>query len=254
MAVEANLIPGGRAYGMADLRELAFRRAERHSRLVAVLRKALPVLAVLVLAGYFVSSRLSMNVGGLTASVSGVAISGGNLRMVNPKLKGADQKNGDYIVSAEYADQDVKNPKVIKLHALKAELLSRSGGWSRMNADRGIFDSRIEKLVMQDRITVATSSGITGELKYATLDMKSQTLRSHRPVSFQLTNGNVRANALTFQSSKHTLTFRGKVFVHLNKTAKDTDAAAPAPKPAAPATTGAGPEGPAASAQPANPL
>jgi hypothetical protein len=34
-------------------------------------------------------------------------------------------------------------------------------------------------------------------------------------VSFVLTNGNVKANAMTLESGKHTLTFRGKVFVRL---------------------------------------
>ncbi len=74
---------------------------------------------------------------------------------------------------------------------------------------------------MQDKITVATSSGITGELKRASLDMKNQILRSHQPVWFMLTSGTVKANALTFSSADSTLTFRGKVRVHLVKQAKD---------------------------------
>ncbi len=73
-------------------------------------------------AAYFISSRLSMTVGGVTASIDGVQVNNGNLRMVNPKLKGADQKHGSYIIGAEYADQDVKTPKIIQLHAIKAEL------------------------------------------------------------------------------------------------------------------------------------
>jgi lipopolysaccharide export system protein LptC len=229
MTVGANLVPGGQAFQLraADARELAFRRAERHSRNVHILRKALPVLAVLVLASYFISSSLSVSVGDLTASISGVEVSGGNLRMTNPKLKGADKKNGDYVVSADYADQDIKNPKIVKLHAIKADVSSRSGGWSRMTAARGIFDSKTEKLIMQDRITVATSSGVTGELKHATLDMPTQTLRSHRPVSFVLPNGTVSANALTFESGKHMLTFRGKVKVHVVKSRRR----APTPRP-----------------------
>ena len=55
------------------------------------------------------------------------------------------------MVNAEYADQDIKNPKIIKLHAIKADLATVSGGWSRMKAVRGIFDSQDERLVMQDR-------------------------------------------------------------------------------------------------------
>jgi lipopolysaccharide export system protein LptC len=219
MTIEANLVPTGRRYRLRSLeeRERAFRAALRHTRLVGILRKVLPVLAVLVLACYFISTRLSVSVGDLTASISGVEIADGNLRMTNPKLKGNDKNNGVYVVSADYADQDVKNPKVIKLHAIKADLSSKDGGWSRMEAVRGVFDSEAERLVMQEKITVATSSGVSGELKHATLDMKNQTLRSHSPVHFELTNGNVKANALTFHSGEHTLIFRGNVVVHLIK-------------------------------------
>ncbi len=147
-------------------------------------------------------------------------MSGGKLRMINPKLKGADKRNGAYVVSADYADQDVKNPKIVKLNALKADLSNPSGNWSRMNATRGVFDSTAERLVMQDKITIATSSGVSGEMTHATLDMKTQTLRSHRPVYFKTTGGTVRANALTFRSADSTLTFRGKVHVHLTRDQK----------------------------------
>jgi lipopolysaccharide export system protein LptC len=101
-----------------------------------------------------------------------------------------------------------------------------------MDAVRGIFNNKTERLLMKDKISIATSSGITGELKHATLDMKNQTLRSHQPVSFFLTRGSVKANALTFRSAESTLTFRGKVRVHLVKEAKD---AKPEKKPAPPA-------------------
>jgi lipopolysaccharide export system protein LptC len=229
MMLEANLVPAGRRYRMrsAEDRARAFQSAERHTRIVAILRRALPVLAVLVLACYFISTRLSISVGDVTASISGIEVADGNLRMVNPKLKGADKKNGAYVIGADYADQDVKNPSIVKLHAIKAELSSPDGDWSRMEAVRGIFDSKGERLVMQEKITVATSSGVSGELKHASLDMKTQTLRSHQPVSFVLTNGSVKANAMTLESGKHTLTFRGKVLVHLIRP-QDDDAKDPA--------------------------
>jgi len=158
---------------------------------------------------------MSVTVGDLTASIDGMEIADGNLRMLNPTLKGADKKNGNYIVRAEYADQDMASPNLIKLHAITADVSNPSGGWSKMQAVRGKFDSKIERLIMKDRITISTSAGVTGELSYATLDMTTQTLRSHNPVSFKLTNGTVRANALTLRSKENTLVFRGKVAVHL---------------------------------------
>jgi len=252
MSSEANLVPSSRRYRVrtAEERERAFRSAKRHSRVVGILRKVLPVLAVLVLACYFISTRLSVSVGDLTASISGIQIADGNLRMTNPRLQGNDKKNGSYVVSAEYADQDMKNQKMIKLHAIKADLSSANGGWSRMEAVRGIFNSEAERLVMQEKITVATSSGVSGELKNASLDMKNQTLRSHRPVHFELTNGNVKANALTFHSGEHTLTFRGKVMVHLVKPDDDKDGKGLPQKPKAkgvlPQTVDSAPEAQAA--------
>jgi lipopolysaccharide export system protein LptC len=251
MTIEANVVPGSQRYRMrtAEERVRAFQSAARHSRIVAILRKVLPIFAVVVLASYFISTRLSVSVGDVTASIDGLEVADGNLRMVNPTLKGADKKNGKYVIGADYADQDIQNPEVIKLHAIKAELSAADGGWSRMDAVRGVYDSKAERLVMQDKITIATSSGISGELKHASLDTKTQTLRSHRPVSFLLPNGSVRANALTFESSEHKLTFRGKVKVQIVKPLKQAKPAAKEQAPAAPSVpplpqeTGALPEG-----------
>ena len=236
VTLEAQLGPGGRRYRVRSAAEddRAFLSAARHSRLVSVLRKSLPVLAVLVLAAYFISSRLSVTVGGVTASVSGVEVRDGNLRMVNPTLKGVDKKNGNYVVSADYADQDMKTPKWIKLHAIKADLTTASQGWSRMQSIRGVFNSETERLIMQDDIRMATSSGITGKLTFASLEMKNKILRSHQPVSFDLSNGTVRAKALTMRSNENILLFRGQVRVHINKVEKKeatAEAAASTPPP-----------------------
>ncbi len=248
--VEATLTAGQR-YRVRTVaeNERALRKAEQHSRHVALLRKVLPAFAVAVLAGYFISSRMSVTVGDVTASVSGFEVNNGALRMTNPKFQGTDKKNGAYVIAAEYADQDLKNPKIIKLHAIKADLNTPSGSWSRMQAVRGVYNSSADRLVMLDKITIATSSGVTGELTYASLDTKTQTLRAHQRVHFELTNGTVKANALTYRSGDHVLIFRGNVRVHVVKPeqnvatdgakAKKTQSAEPQAAQPAPGTAGA---------------
>jgi len=244
MAVEASIVSGSRRYPVrtAEERRHAFQTGERHTRLVAILRKVLPALAVIVLATYFISSRLAVGVsiGDMTASVSDIEIADGNLRMVNPKFQGADKKNGKYVIGADYADQDITKPNLIKLHAIKADLAGIDDGWSRMTATRGLFDNKTGRLVMRDGINIATSSGVSGEMARASLDTKNQILRSHNPVSFILPNGTVRANALTYDAAKRTLTFRGKVAVHMVKPQKqakpDTETQGTAEQPALPAT------------------
>jgi lipopolysaccharide export system protein LptC len=240
MAADANVIAGDQRYRIrtAEERRRAFVSATRHTKFVTFLRKALPVFAVLVLATYFISTRLatSISIGDMSASIEGIEVKDGNLRMVNPKLEGADKKNGKYVIGADYADQDIKNPNLIKLHAIKADLAALDGGWSRMTAVRGGFDNKTGRLVMQDKIDIATSTGISGVLTHATLDTKNQVIRSHRPVSFVLPNGTIKAHALTFYSANRTLTFRGKVAVHIVRPKKEAETvkATPAPQAAPP--------------------
>jgi lipopolysaccharide export system protein LptC len=249
MAFEANLGPAGRHYLVStpEERARAFRNARRHSRTVYWLRRALPVLAGLVLAAYFVSTRLNVPIGDFTASIDGMQVADGSLRMLNPTLSGADKKNGKYVVKAEYADQDITSPNVIKLHAITADISDPAGGWSKMQAVRGVFDSKTERLLMKDRITIVNSSGIKGELKYATLDMATQTLRSHNPVFFELTGGTVRANAMTLRSKENTLIFRGGVAVQLTGSEQNATAKADVPSsqsaPQVPKLDGIPPEG-----------
>jgi lipopolysaccharide export system protein LptC len=218
----------------ADERARAMRNAKRHSVVVRVLRKALPVLAILVLGAYFFSTRMNVHVGGITASIDGLEVTDGALRMLNPTMRGTDKKNGDYVIKADYADQDVTNPNLVELNTIKADVTNKANGsWSRMRAVRGKFDSKKERLILKDKITLATSAGLTGELSYATIDMKNQILRSHNPVKLDMPSGTVRANAMTLYSEKNEIVFRGKVAVHL-KPKKKT---APAPQPAAAATS-----------------
>jgi lipopolysaccharide export system protein LptC len=233
MAYEANVADarGRHKVRTAKERAQATRSAKRHSALVRILRKLLPILAILVLGAYFFSTRMNVHVGGIAASIDGLEVTNGALRMLNPTMRGTDKKNGDYVIKADYADQDVENPSLVKLHAIKADVANKSNGnWSRMRAVRGKFDSKKERLILKDQITLATSAGLTGELSYATIDMKKQILRSHNPVALDLPSGTVRANAMTLYSERNEIVFRGSVAVHLQPR-KDT-ATGPTAKPA----------------------
>lgn len=243
MAYEANLARAHSRHRVrtAEDRARAMRSAKRHSVLVRLLRRVLPVLAVLVLGAYFFSTRMNVHVGGITASIDGMEVTDGALRMLNPTMRGTDKKNGDYVIKADYADQDVANPNLVALNTIKADVTNtNTGGWSRMRAVRGKFDSKKERLILKDRITLATSTGVTGELSYATIDMKNSILRSHNPVALDMPNGTVRANAMTLYSGENTIVFRGNVAVHIDPPKKEAAASgeAPAPAPGVPAAEG----------------
>lgn len=197
--------------------ERAFRAAERHSRMVRLLRRSLPVCAVLALGLYLVTGQFSLSIGDMEASVDRVEVSRESLKMVNPKLQGFDKKNGAYVIRADYAEQSVSSPDLIKLNAIRADMNNKDKGWSKLIAKGGVFDRKAEKLTIEGDIRISTSNGMSGRLDSAVIDMKSQTMKSDKPVEFDLVNATVRGQTMDMVSSDRKIFFRGAVKVHIRK-------------------------------------
>lgn len=192
-------------------------RARAHSRLVTRLRILLPVLAVGVAGLYFISPKIRLTIGDMNASVAGVVIEKGRLRMINPKLEGVNDKQGVYVVTADYAEQVVANPDIIYLTGIKAEMKNTQKGWSRLSAPKGTFETKTEKLELIGDIRTAQSSGMTARLTRATIHMKKQLIVSNEPVDVVFLNGTVRSDAMTIHTGERRVIFRDNVRVHVRK-------------------------------------
>lgn len=200
-------------------------RARKHTRLVRVLRIALPVLTVAVSALYFMSPRIELSIGDISASVGGVVIDKGNLRMLNPKIEGVNGKQGTYTVTAKYADQVIANPDVIHLTDVKAQINNPTKGWSRLSSPKGTFNSKTEKLELIGDIRTAQSGGMTARLSQATIDMKAQIIVSNEPVDVDFINGTVRSDTMIIYTEEKRVIFRKNVRVHIRKRSEKTKAA-----------------------------
>ncbi len=200
-------------------------RARSHTRLVRILRIALPVIALGVGALYFHSPRITVSIGDLEASVGSIVIDKGKLRMVNPKLEGANDKQGTYTVTAKYAEQEVANPDVIHLIDIKAQINNASKGWSRLSAPKGIFETKTEKLELIGDIRTAQSGGMAARLTRASIDMKTQIITSNEPVEVDFLNGTVHSSTMTIHMAEKRVIFRSNVKVHIRKRPEKTKAA-----------------------------
>lgn len=198
-------------------RAKAFRRAYAHSRVVRILRIALPSIAVVIGVAFLATSNLTFTVGDNTASVDRIEIGNDALRMINPKMEGATGDKGTYKVTADYAEQDLKKPATIRLNTIRAEVLDPKKSWSRLKAPKGTFYTKEEKLDLFGDIEVTTSKGMSASLKTATMDMKSQTMRTHDPVVVRLLNGTVHSDTMEIKLDESRVIFRNQVRVHLRK-------------------------------------
>ncbi len=205
----------------------ALGRARSHSRLVSILKYALPVTAVGLIGLYFISPSIEVSIGDMNASVQGVAIEKGNLRMVNPKLEGANEQQGNYVVTASYAEQAVANPDTIHLTELQAETNNAQKGWSRLTSPKGVFETKTERLELIGDIRVAQSNGMKAQLTRANVDMKRQTVISKEPVRVDFPAGNLDSNTMHLDMDAKTAAFQGNVRVRMQQEKSQTATAAP---------------------------
>jgi lipopolysaccharide transport protein LptA/LPS export ABC transporter protein LptC len=205
-------------------RALSLKVARSHSRLVSILRIALPVLSLGVLGLYFISPKLHVSIGNMDASVASVVIDKGNLRMLNPRLEGANKEKGVYVLTAKYAEQAIASPDIIHLTEIKAEMTDAKKGWSRLSAPKGKFETKTEKLQLFGDIRAAQSTGMVAHLKQADVDLKSQIIVSKVPVTITFPNGVLDSKTMQLKIPSREAEFEGDVRVRMEPEKKPSKA------------------------------
>ena len=195
-------------------RQAAFASARRHTRLVHLLRRTIPVVAVLAVAGLVVVPFLNPLRGKLAnVSVGSVGITGGKVRMETPKLSGYRKDNKPYQVTAENAFQEIKNPTQIELQTLTARVQMEREGWVTVNARTGLFDTQKEKLKLVDDVKIHTETGHDMSMRTADVDFKGGTVVSKEPVTVHMDQTTVDADSLDVKNNGELIAFEGRVRV-----------------------------------------
>ena len=211
----------------AARRQAAFGAARRHTQIVRVLRRVIPVGVAVAVLGLLVVPFLKPLSGVASLSLSAVGISGGKVKMDTPRLSGYRKDNRPYEVTAEAALQEIRNPTQVELQVLTARLQMEREGWVTVNAKSGLFDTQKEKLRLVDDVHVRTETGHDIRMRTADIDFKGGTVVSKEPVKVSLGTTTVDADTLDVKDSGALIVFQGRVRAFI---------------PNAPAGTIAGPE------------
>jgi len=218
--------------------EARFAIAARHSRMVRVLRIAVPAAVVLALAGVAAVSifnpfRLLMPK--LPLDVGNVVVSGTKITMESPHLAGYTPDQRPYEVRAKSATQDVTDPDHVELHTLRGKLLMEDRSTVTLDARNGMFDNKEQTLDLHRDIFLKTSSGTEARLTQAFVDMAKGTVASDEHVDVQLTNGTLSSDRLRITGGGEVVRFEGNVVMHLDHLDTDQPAPEQAAAPAEPA-------------------
>ena len=181
-------------------RALAFRRARRHSLLVRMLRLALPIGAVAIVAYYALTLGVSWKLGPGRLNVGDVELTADDLTMKNPSYFGVTKDGGRYEVRAKKAVLEFNKDAPIKLIDIDGDLVQANNVVTNLKAKHGLLDNAKSELELFDGIEIEASNGLKARLSRAKVFSKEHRVVSKHPVEVVMPTGRVRGATMTMRT------------------------------------------------------
>ena len=217
--------------------EARFAVAARHSRMVRILRIAVPAAVALSLAAILLVSVFNpfrMLLPKLPVDMSNLVISGTKITMESPHMAGYSQDQRPYEVWANTATQDVTDPDHVELHTLRGKVLMQDQSTVTLEAVKGLMDTKQQLLDLHKDIYVQTTAGYEAWLSQAFVDMNKGTVTSDEHVDVKWADGKISADTMKITGGGDVARFDGHVVMNIDKLPPPVDAE-PAPEPPPPA-------------------
>jgi lipopolysaccharide export system protein LptC len=190
--------------------ERAFRAARSHSRTVRMLRLAIPVSMMVVVAGFmlwtwFNPMRLLLpdNIGG------DLVVSGSKITMQQPRITGFTRDSRPYEFTAKAAAQDLTRPDLVELQDLNGKFQLRDNNVVEVTAQNGMYNSKQEVLQLGPHTVVTSTSGYRAVLDDAVIDIRGTKLTTERPVQVEMKEGRLDAQRMEILESGNIIRFDG---------------------------------------------
>jgi lipopolysaccharide export system protein LptC len=193
-------------------REQAFARARRRSGRVRLLRLAILIgglgaVGAVVVVTFF--NPFATKLGSL--GFNALSVEGTKIVMDRPKLAGFRSDGQAYLLTAERALQDIKQPNMVQLRKVDGDIGASGGEATHLSADAGVYDNLAEHMELSGNVRIKNGR-FTVLLRSARFDFKSGAYGSDERVEIQGGDGTTifadRGSALNHGQE---LTFEGHV-------------------------------------------
>ena len=196
-------------------RAKAFALANRHSRLVRLLRLSLPAAVVLILLGYIAVLTVNWHLSSGRFNVGAGTITADDLTMKDAGYSGTTKDGGRYEVRSRRAVVSFNQNTPIKLIDVSGELFQTNNVTTKLKSKHGILDNPKGELELYDGIEVDASSGLMARLVRAKIYNKENKIVSNDPVSASTSTGSVQAASMVMNTKTHLTKFKGSVAVRM---------------------------------------
>lgn len=198
--------------------EARFAAAARHSRLVRLLRVAVPagvVVSLAMIVGVSIFNPFRVLMPQLPLDIDNVVVSGTKITMESPHMAGFSPDQRPYEVWAKSATQDLTDPNHVELEMLRAKVTMEDRSTVTMDARTGIFDTKAQVLDLRKSIFLQSSTGYEARLTRALVDINKGLVTSDEPVAVKLLNGTLDSDRLRIIDKGDIVRFEGHVVMDL---------------------------------------
>jgi len=185
--------------------------ALRYTQFVSVMKRALPVAAFAIIAAVLAFFFVARQPARLTMTYEKMGSLENDLAMINPRLTGADGNGNPFVITADAAIQDAKNPQRARLTKVEADLALEGQGWLNATAGGGMVDMDAGALELSNGISIFSDTGYELHSNGASLDLKKWVVHGHDEVTGQGPLGTLRANQFHFDRGSNQLVLEGDV-------------------------------------------
>ena len=214
-----------------------FAIAARHSRMVRVLRVAVPAAVILAMAAIVAVSIFNpfrMLLPKLPLDMGNLVVSGTKITMESPHLSGYTPDQRPYEVWAKTATQDVTDPDHVDLKTLRAKVLMDDRTTTvTLDARNGLMDTKQQLLDLHKDIFLQSSTGYEARMTQAYVDINKGTVVSDEHVDVKLLNGTLTADKLRIFNGGEVVRFEGNVVMNLDNLPAAEEPPPPPPPPPA---------------------
>jgi len=210
-------------HDLSERRRAAFAQAQTHSRNVIIMRRVFPILALICVCVYFLKGDFSVQYKNAKVSVKDIQLTKNELKMINPRMEGHDEKSGSYLIIADSASQKTGSPTIVHLVKIDAKLDHPTNGTMLLTAERGKFDTKTEVLDLYENIRVSGTNGLIAHLESANIVIKQQIITSDALTFIKMNGNTINASKLSINGLTKVMTFTDRVKVRLIKSPKNND-------------------------------
>lgn len=194
--------------------------SSRYSRFVAIMKRALPIAAGLLIAAVIAFSLMPRQTQkGISITYERMGSIQNDLAMLKPKLTGVDRKGNPFVITADAAVQQGEGVHKVTLRNVQADLTLANGRWLSATAATGFADLDRNMMKLTGGIAVFSDDGYELHTARADVDLKQGRFHGPAAVTGQGPTGTLSADSFEMDRNSNRLELNGHVKMSIVSTA-----------------------------------